>query len=87
MCALLIYILIFLDTVIHCLKDCVIEVRKLAYLILSCFPNLLSALKPPRWFTWHPSRDVGFVLNMDGSCLGDSGSTGFGGLIREGDGS
>jgi hypothetical protein len=64
-----------------------IEVRKLASLILSCFPNLLSAPKPPSWVTWHPSRDVGFVLNVDGSCLGDSGRAGFGGLVREGDGS
>ncbi|CAJ2665276.1 unnamed protein product [Trifolium pratense] len=64
-----------------------IEVRKLASLMLSCFSIVPSALKPPRWVTWHPSRDVGFVLNVDGSCLGDSGRAGFGGLIREGDGS
>jgi hypothetical protein len=35
----------------------------------------------------HPSRQEGYVLNVDGSCLGASGRTDFGGLIRRGDGS
>ncbi|GAU44585.1 hypothetical protein TSUD_136320 [Trifolium subterraneum] len=41
--------------------------------------------KPPRWVIWNPSRDVGFVLNVDDSCLGDSSRADFGCLIREGD--
>ncbi|CAJ2632330.1 unnamed protein product [Trifolium pratense] len=40
-----------------------------------------------RWISWHPSRQEGYVLNVDGSCLGTSGRTGFGGLIRRSDGS
>ncbi|XP_058776527.1 alpha-ketoglutarate-dependent dioxygenase abh1-like [Vicia villosa] len=56
--------------------------------------GLLTPPPPPlfpqiatRWISWHPSREDCFVLNVDGSCLGDSGRAGAGGLIRKGDGS
>lgn len=35
---------------------------------------------------WHPNRDIGVVLNVDGSSFGNPGRTGFGGLLREDDG-
>ncbi|MCI75786.1 hypothetical protein A2U01_0097055, partial [Trifolium medium] len=31
-----------------------------------------------KWISWHPLRDDCFVLNVDGSCLENSGSTGAG---------
>lgn len=36
----------------------------------------------PRWVTWHPTREVGAILNIDGSCSDDRGRAGFGGLVR-----
>jgi len=61
-----------------------LKVKRLATLISICFPVLIVALKPPTWVSWHPSRVDEFILNVDGSCLGDMGKAGFGGLIRKG---
>lgn len=42
---------------------------------------------PERWVAWHPSREDIIVLNVDGSSQGNPGTSGFGGLLRRGDGS
>ncbi|CAJ2646723.1 unnamed protein product [Trifolium pratense] len=65
----------------------VLEVHKLVDIIHSCFPGSIQTNDSMRWISWHPSRQEGYVLNVDGSCLGTSGRTGFGGLIRRSDGS
>lgn len=39
-----------------------------------------------RWVTWHPTRDCSIILNVDGSSIDNPGPSGFGGLLRHGDG-
>jgi ribonuclease HI len=70
---------------IHSFKV-VAEVNKLAALIVSCFPARVVTDTRRRWISWHPCKTDCVVLNVDGSCLGDPGRAGFGGLFRYGDG-
>ncbi|GAU39885.1 hypothetical protein TSUD_69330 [Trifolium subterraneum] len=62
------------------------EVSKLVALIVSCFPARVRTDTPRRWISWHSCKTDCVVLNVDGSCLGDPGRAGFGGLFRKGDG-
>lgn len=52
--------------------------------------RLASQLNPTihkdRIVTWHPSKDSDIILNVDGSCCGNPGRAGFGGLLRTNDG-
>lgn len=48
-------------------------------------PSLNVHQNAPRLVSWHSSRENCFVLNVDGSCLGDLGRTGAWSLIRKGD--
>jgi len=54
---------------------------------LSVFPVLIATPKPPTWVSWHLFRVDEFILNVDGSCLGEMRKVGFEGLVRKGDGS
>lgn len=63
------------------------EVRHFASLILQSSLGSPRAPKPPRWVAWHPSHEQVAILNVDGSCSGIPRRAGFGGLIREHDGS
>ncbi|GAU33259.1 hypothetical protein TSUD_333820 [Trifolium subterraneum] len=64
---------------IHSFKV-VAEVSKLVALIVSCFPAWVRTDTP------RVCKTDCVVLNVDGSCLGDPGRAGFGGLFRKGDG-
>jgi ribonuclease HI len=65
----------------------VAEAKRLASLLLICFPSPINPQITPILVSWHPSRENCFVLNVDGSCLGVSSRAGTCGLIRRGDGS
>ncbi|PNX83362.1 ribonuclease H [Trifolium pratense] len=64
----------------------VAESHKLATLIDACFHTMTLSDNSPRLISWHPCRTNCMVLNVDGSCLGNPGRAGFGGLIRNGGG-
>jgi hypothetical protein len=49
------------------------EARRLASLMLICFPTSSAVQDNIRWVSWHPSREECFVLNVDRSCLGPWG--------------
>lgn len=54
-----------------------------------CFRWFLANValqSPPRWITWHPSKDDCIVLNVDDSSLGNPRHSGYDLLLRNGDG-
>lgn len=61
------------------------EVRALAISIEKSF-KVHSQAKREQWVTWHPSRSLRHVLNVDGSSVGNPSPASFGGLLRTGDG-
>lgn len=58
------------------------DVSLLANHIALGFGSSRRQPRPPRWVTWHPSREDVAVLNVDGSCIGNPGRAGFSGLLR-----
>lgn len=62
------------------------RVNDLAANIRKCFHSDVAPHKQQRWVQWHPSLDPVAVLNVDGSCLGNPGRAGYGGLLRTSEG-
>lgn len=42
----------------------------------------MQCTRVTRWISCHPSREDCIVLNVDGSCIGNPGAAGMGGVIR-----
>jgi ribonuclease HI len=56
-----------------------------AHLLINCFWQHHS-ISPMRVIRWNDQGGTGMILNVDGSSLGNPGVSGFGGLIRNSDG-
>lgn len=53
----------------------------------TCYGDNNQQPVPQLSTSWHPSREDIIVLNVDRCCQGNPGLAGFGGLLRQGDGS
>lgn len=62
------------------------ETLNLASMFEGCYTKELLGSSLERWVTWHPNREHGIILNVDGSCFGNPGRAGFGGVLRNQDG-
>lgn len=62
-------------------------VKSMAGSLEVCFPSQMSLSRQERWIKWHEEGDLALILNVDGSNLGNPGRAGFGGIIRNWDGS
>jgi hypothetical protein len=56
-----------------------------AHLLRKCFHQHYESL-PTRMFRWNAQSGTDMILNVDGSSIGNPGVSGFGGLIRNSDG-
>lgn len=63
------------------------SILNLADVLRACFNTGENASQPIRHVTWLQQDREGAILNVDGSSLGNPGPTGFGGLVRNPDGS
>lgn len=54
--------------------------------ISSCLQSVSSANPTPRLVRWNNNNHVCIILNVDGSCIGDSIRTGFGEILRNNSG-
>lgn len=59
-----------------------LNINNLASLILTLHQQPSRSWPKERLVSWHPDRDGEVILNLDGSCLGDTGQAGFGGNLR-----
>lgn len=62
------------------------EIHALAGVMRACFNGNIGTTTTERMVKWHSLRDRGVILNVDGSCFGNPGRAGFGGLLRDDDG-
>jgi len=63
------------------------KIYRLASLIDRVFNSVTNAAEAQPWVSWHSMAGLATVLNVDGSSLGNLGSSGFGGVLRHSDGS
>lgn len=62
------------------------EARGLAAALFKDFHTQQNRGSSTRWIIWHESGEDAAILNVDGSCLGNPGRAGFGGILRDGSG-
>lgn len=62
------------------------EARSFAATLAIAFRAHMSECHSPRCICWHPTREEGAILNVDGSFLDCRGRAGFGGLVQTEDG-
>ena len=63
------------------------EIRNLANYLVICFLVVIAEIFVELQVMWHPSSLDCAVLNVDGSFLVDSSRVGFGGVLRNENGS
>ncbi|KAK7243101.1 hypothetical protein RIF29_37886 [Crotalaria pallida] len=59
------------------------SIHNLSSLIKSNLSNTVSTPSPQKWIKWENPPSGSIAVNVDGSCKGNPGPAGFGGLLRD----